>query len=104
MLMQPFAVGVRRIPCAKDAERNFGRREVRLDLFDNASQRFESFPMPVHNRSYAWIERHSAEILKPCDAHTFEIPIERPCEPFSGFIDRQWRPRIRPRDGAERRP
>src|ERR1022692_4068085 len=91
----------RRVPSAQDAEGDLGGSEVRLRLLDDATQGLECLAMPIHNGAHARIEGHSAEVLEPGHAHTFEAAVERAREEFSRFIDGERRAGIGSRDGAE---
>ena len=58
--------------------------------------------MRIDDGAHAGIEGHAAEVLEPCDAHTFEAAVERPREHFAGLVDGERRVGIGSGDGAER--
>ena len=41
---------------------DLGSGEVRLRLFDDATQGFECLTMSIHHGAYTWIEGHAAEV------------------------------------------
>src|SRR5580693_7387347 len=82
MLMQSRAMVARRHPCAQYAKGDLGRSKVRLRLLNDAPQRFKCGAMPIHNRADARVERHSAQVPEPGNAHIFETAIKRPCKEF----------------------
>ncbi len=72
---------------AQDAEGNFGEREIRLGLFDDAAERLECFSLAIDHGAHARIEGHAAEILEPGHAYALEAAVERAREKFSRLID-----------------
>ncbi len=100
VVVQARAIGVCGSQRTQSAKRDFRRGKIRLGLLHDASQRLKSFPVPIHNRAHARIERHAAQILEPCHARAFETAFERARENFSRLINRKRRAGIRPGDRA----
>ena len=86
MFLQPHAIGIGAVPCTKHAKGDLGGREVRLRLFDDASQRLECLAMSIDDRADSRVEGNASKILEPRDTDAFEVAVQRTAESFSGFV------------------
>src|SRR5262249_15874966 len=102
MLLQPYTIGIGTIPCAKEAEGNFGRTEVRLRLLDDAAEGLKCFGMSSYYRPDAWAEGRTTKILEPSHVLALEAAVERAREAFTRLVDGKRCPGIRSRDRAQR--
>src|SRR5271170_4675523 len=92
-----FAVE-REQPAAQALKDFVGAGEVGLGFLDYASHRLEDVSLRVHRRSYTRIDRYASQILPPSHANALEVARERFREPRAGIGERNWRPRVRPRN------